>query len=168
MNFLMSQSSLEILIPDFQNGAIKPLPIQLVMRLNPSHYQKDKKQLINKPTHIINNSFSWIDLIFCNSQKQFKTTMLTYQYLKNVITISILEKLTLTFPFLLAVFVGCKITVRPTLKTYKRLFYFLTGRKLLKIFVNEKVNLLNQTLLNIFQNYIPKKNYDSIILNLWR
>ena len=42
------------------------------------------------------------------------------------------------------------------LKVNNNLFLVSTGRKLLEISINEKVDLLNATL-NIFRNYIPSK-----------
>ena len=68
MNFLLSQSSLELLVPDVENGAMKTLPIQLDMRLNSLTSSAGYKQLINNPTHIINNSFSCIDWLVCKNQ----------------------------------------------------------------------------------------------------
>ena len=65
MNFLLSQSSLEILTPEVQNGTSKTLPIQLAVRLILTS-SAGYIQFINKPTHIVNNSFSCIYLIFCN------------------------------------------------------------------------------------------------------
>ena len=45
MNFLLSQSSLEILMSDVQNGAIMTLSIQMAVSLTLLHYQDDIKNL---------------------------------------------------------------------------------------------------------------------------
>ena len=42
--------------------------MQMVMHLILLHHQQDRyKQIINNPTHTVNNSVSCIDLIFCNN-----------------------------------------------------------------------------------------------------
>ena len=71
------------------------------------------KQLINKPTHIVSNSSSCINLMFCNNQN-------------------------LIFD-------------------WKKAFENLS--------VDKKVNFLNGTLVNIFQNYITNKKSNLIIVN---
>ena len=61
MNFLLALFLMEILILDAQNGAITILPMQMVVHLITS---AGYKQIINKPTHTVNNSFCCIDLVF--------------------------------------------------------------------------------------------------------
>ena len=58
MNFLLSLSSLEILMLDVQNGAIKTLPTQLAVRLTLLHLQQDinnlsTNQLISQATLLL-------------------------------------------------------------------------------------------------------------------
>ena len=65
MNFLFAQSLLETLMLDARNGAMKILTVQLAVKLILSHHQLDIKKIINKPTHIGNNTSSCTDLIFC-------------------------------------------------------------------------------------------------------
>ena len=45
MNFLLSESSLEILMSDVQNGAIMTLSTQMALSLTLLHYQDDIKNL---------------------------------------------------------------------------------------------------------------------------
>ena len=65
MNFLLAPFLLEILMLDAQNGAIIILRMQIVVNTLTS--SAGYKQVINKHTDTVNNSFSCIDLIFCNS-----------------------------------------------------------------------------------------------------
>ena len=84
--------------------------------------------------------------------------MLISHYLKNAIIISFLAKSTFEFPFPRAMFVKCGIIVALILKIYKKVFRILIGKRLFgNLSVNRKVDLLNETLLNIFRNYIPNK-----------
>ena len=48
----------------------------------------------------------------------------------------------------------------------KAISNFNWNRAFENLFVDEKVELLNETLLNIFPNYIPKKRLNVIIINL--
>ena len=43
------------------------------------------------------------------------------------------------------------------LKIYKKLFEILIGKTFENLSVDRKVYLINETLLNIFRNYIPNK-----------
>ena len=69
-------------------------------------------------------------------------------------------RLTFVFPYHQHMFVKSGITGRQMLKILKKQYLTLIGIKPLKILRLknfEKVALLNQTLLNIFRNYIPNK-----------
>ena len=54
----------------------------------------------NKPTHVINNSMSCIDVIFCISQSVISNHGSMFQFLINVITILFTVKLTYVYLFL--------------------------------------------------------------------
>ena len=62
----------------------------------------------------------------------------------------------LTFAYLSHPFVKSGITISPTLKNLKKLISNFNSNKAFgNLFIDGKVELLNETLLNIFGNYIP-------------
>ena len=63
MNFLLALFLLEILMLDTQNGAII-ITNANGRALDTLASSAGYKQIINKPTHTVNNSFYCIDLIF--------------------------------------------------------------------------------------------------------
>ena len=78
-------------------------------------------------------------------------------------------RLTFVFPYHQHMFVKSGITGRQMLKILKKQYLALIGIKPLKILHLknfEKVALLNQTLLNIFRNYIPNKKLSVTIDSL--
>ena len=116
------------------------------------------KQIINKPTHIANNSSSCTDLIFCNNLNLFSNYG---------VDLSLFEKCHHNIIF-------GKINIRILLpRTYVRQMWdYSSGntnnvQKAVRnfdwekafgdLFVDRKVDLLNETLLNIFRSYIANK-----------
>ena len=83
------------------------------------------KQFISKTTLTVKKSISCIDLIFCNNLNIYM--VLTFQYLKNIIIISFLGKITFAFPFPRAMFVRFGIIEKQMLRVYKKLFRILIG-----------------------------------------
>ena len=67
MNFQSPQLSRAILMPVVQRGRKMILLTQLVKNQSLKSSAGDK-QIINKHTHIVNNSLSCIDPIFCTNQ----------------------------------------------------------------------------------------------------
>ena len=67
MNFQSPQLSLAILMPVVQGGRKMILLTQLVKNQSLRSSAGDK-QIIDKHTHIVNNSLSCIDPIFCTNQ----------------------------------------------------------------------------------------------------
>ena len=67
MNFQSPQLSRAILMPVVQGGRKMILLTQLVKNQSLKSSAGDK-QIINKHTHIVNNSLSCIDPIFCTNQ----------------------------------------------------------------------------------------------------
>ena len=65
------------------------------------------KKIIDKPTHVINNSMSCIDLIFCTNQNVSSN----YEFL-SVIAISFMVKLTFMSPSHLYMSVKSRIIIR--------------------------------------------------------
>ena len=81
-----------------------------------------------------------------------------FQYFRSVIIITFMVKLTFVSPSHLYVSVKSGIIIRQMLKIFKKQHLILIGTEPLKnLSVDDKVELLNETLLNIFQNYIPNK-----------
>ena len=66
------------------------------------------KKIIDKPTHVINNSMSCIDLIFCTNQNVSSN----YEFLRSVIAISFMVKLTFMSPSHLYMSVKSRIIIR--------------------------------------------------------
>ena len=92
-------------------------------------------QIIKKPTYIVNNSSSCIDLIFCNNLNLLSNYCNDLSLFENVIIISFLVKSTFDFPFPQAMFVNCGIIVALMLKIYKKLFEILIGKRISEIFL---------------------------------
>ena len=67
MNFYYVQSSQVILMLDAHGGGKMTLQTQQDKKLTLTSLA-GYKQIIDKPTHVINNSMSCIDLIFCANQ----------------------------------------------------------------------------------------------------
>ena len=102
------------------------------------------KQIINKPTQIVNRSSSYIDLIFCNNLKLISTiVVLISHYLEIVIIMSFWQNQHLNCPHLSHI-VKCGIIAKKytkMLKIYKRLFEILIGKSRLKIFLVTKKSI---------------------------
>ena len=115
-------------------------------------------QIIDKATHIVNNSMSCIDLIFCTNTNVFS---------KHGVGVSIFEKSHHNIIF-------GKIAIRVTLppayvrevwdyskvkaENIKKAISCFNWNKVFENYsIDAKVELLNETLLNIFRKYIPNK-----------
>ena len=122
------------------------------------------KQIINKPTHTINNSFSCIDLIFCN----ILSIISNYG-----VDLSIFEKCHHN------IILG-KINIRISPSNVREVCYYKKANvKSIQIniqtfdwveafrnlSVDGKVDVLNETLMNIFRNYIPNKKVKCYLLS---
>ena len=114
-------------------------------------------KIIDKPTHVINNSMSCIDLIFCTNQNLI---------LKYSVDASIFDKchhnifygktnirVPLPPKYVREVWDYSKADVQNIRKSIKE---FNWGKTLESLSIDSKVDLLNETL-NIFRNYIPNK-----------
>ena len=98
-------------------------------------------QIIDKPTHVINNSMSCIDLIFCTNQSVISN---------HGVDVSIFDKCHHNIIY-------GKINIRvPLPPTYVREVWGYKA-SIENFSVVEKVELLKKTVLNIFRNYIPNK-----------
>ena len=116
------------------------------------------KQIIDKPTHNINNSMSCIDLIFCTNQNVISNYGVNVSLFNKCRHNIIHGKIDIRVP-LPPVYVGevwdySKANVENIKKAVAN---FNWKRAFENLSVDEKVELLNETLLNIFRNYIPNK-----------
>ena len=113
---------------------------------------------MDKPTHVIKTSMSCIDLIFCTTQSVIS---------KHGVDVSIFDK---CHHNIIYGKISIRVPVPPTYARevwdYKRvkienikkaISKFDWNKAFQNISIDEKVNFLNKTLLNIFRNYIPNK-----------
>ena len=116
------------------------------------------KQIIDKPTHVINNSMSCIDLIFCTNQNVSSNygvhVSLFNKCNHNIIHGKIDIRVPIPPVYVREVWDYSKANVENIKKAVANLNW---KRAFENLSVDEKVELLNETLLNIFRNYIPNK-----------
>ena len=116
------------------------------------------KQIIDKPAHVINNSMSCIDLIFCTNQNVISNYDVDVSLFNKCHRNIILGKIDIRFPlppvYVREVWDYSKANVENIKKAVAN---FNCKRAFENLSVDEKVELLNETLLNIFRNYIPNK-----------
>ena len=91
------------------------------------------KQIIDKPTHIINNCHA-LTSYFVLTKIQFQIMELMFQFLINVTITLFLARLTSVYHFLWYISVRSGISVRQTWKILNIQYLILIGVKLLKIF----------------------------------
>ena len=115
-------------------------------------------QIIIKPTHVINNLISCIDLILCTNQnvisKYGVDASIFDKYHHNIIYGKIDILVLLPPKYVREVWNYNKADVQDIKKSTK---YFNWGKTLASFSIDSKVDLLNETLLSIFRNYIPNK-----------
>ena len=91
------------------------------------------KQIIDKPTHIINNCHA-LTSYFVLTKIQFQIMELMFQFLINVTITLFLARLTSVYHSLQYISVKSGITVKQTWKILNMQYLILIGVKLLKIF----------------------------------
>ena len=128
--------------------------------LDPLTSSAGYSQFIYKPNHILNNSMSCIDLIFCTN-----TNVIS----KHGFDVSVFEKCHHNF-------ILGKIDIRVPLQSVyvrevwdyskanaenikKAMSSFNCNKPFENVPIDAKVEPLNETLLNIFRNYIPDRKY---------
>ena len=111
------------------------------------------KQIINKPTHTVNNSFSCIDLIFCdnlNITSNYSVDLSIFEKCHhNIIFGKINIRIALPPSYFREVWDNRKANVKSiqkAIQTFDRVKAF--GN----LSVDGKVDILNETLMNIFRN----------------
>ena len=114
-------------------------------------------QIIDKPTHVINKSKTFIDLIFCTNQNVISKYGVDASVFDkchhNIIYGKINIRVLLPPVFIREVWNYSKANVQNIQKTLD----FNWRRAFESLSVDSKVDLLNEALLNIFRNYIPNK-----------
>ena len=115
-------------------------------------------QIIIKPTYVINNLISCIGLILCTNQnvisKYGVDASIFDKYHHNIIYGKIDILVLLPPKYVREVWNYNKGDVQDIKKSIK---YFNWGKTLASFSIDSKVDLLNETLLSIFRNYIPNK-----------
>ena len=115
-------------------------------------------QIIDKPTHVLNNSKSCIDLIFCTNKNIISNygvdVSIFEKYHHNIIFGKINISVPLPPVYVREVWDYSKANVEHINKAISNVNWHNAFKDLP---VDEKVKRLNETLLNIFRNYIPNK-----------
>ena len=116
------------------------------------------KQVINKPIHTVKNSFSCIDLIFCdnlNIISNYGVDLSVFEKCDHNIIFGKINICILLSPsYVREVWNYRKANVKGIQKTIQTFDWVKAFGNLP---VDGKVDVLNETLMNIFRNYIPKK-----------
>ena len=153
--FLFVQLSQEILMlvveTDWKNDITNSVGHELDSLTSSAGYS----QIIDKPTHIVNNSMSCIDLIFCtNTNVIFKHGVDVSIFEKchhNIIFGKIEIRVPLPPAYVREVWDYSKANVR------KAISCFNWNKAFENLSIDAKVELFNETLLNIFRHYVPNK-----------
>ena len=159
INFLPALFLLEILMLDAQIGAIMILPTQNGRALDTITPSAGYKQNINKPTHTVNNSFFYIDLIFCDNLNLISNYGVHLSKFEKCHHNIIFGKINIRIPlppsYAREILDYRKANVKSIRKVIQSFDWiiFLFGN----ISVDWKINVLNETLMNIFRNYSPNK-----------
>ena len=115
-------------------------------------------QIIDKPTHILNNSMPCIDLIFCTNKNIISKHGVDVSIFDKCHHNIIFGKIDIRVPlppiFVREVWYYSKANVEHIEKAISNSNWHNAFKDLS---VDEEVVLLNETLLNIFRNYIPNK-----------
>ena len=115
-------------------------------------------QIIDKPTHVIFNSVLCIDFVFCTNQNVISKYGVDFsifgKFHHNIIYGKIDIHVPLQPKYVRDVWDYSKADIQNIKKSIKN---FNWGITLKSLSIDSKVDLLNETLLNIFWNYIPNK-----------
>ena len=110
----------DILMLVVQIGGKMLLPTQYARNLNALTSSAGYSQIIDKPTHIVNNSMSCINLIFCTNKNVISKHGVDASIVENVITILYLVRLPFAHPFNQLTSTNYGITARQMLKISKK------------------------------------------------
>ena len=116
------------------------------------------KQIINKPTHIVNNSSSCIDLILCKNLNLLSNYGVDLSLFEKCHHNTIFGKVSIRIPLLPSYVRQVLDYSSANAKNIQKAVRNFDCKKAFgNLSVDRKVDLLNETLLNIFRNYIPNK-----------
>ena len=120
------------------------------------------KQIINKPTHTVNNSFPCIDLIFCDNLNIISNYGVDLSIFEkchhNIIFGKINIRIPLPTSYVCEFWDYRKVNVK---SIQKAVHTFDWVKAFGKHSVDGKVDVLSETLMNIFRNNIPNKKAKS-------
>ena len=124
-------------------------------------------QIMYKPTHILNNSMSCIDLIFCTNKNIISNHGVDVSIFDKCHHNIIFGKINICIPLPPIVVSELWDYSKANVEHIKKAISNFNWHNAFKdLSVDEKVVLLNETLLNIFRNYIPIKKLNVITGNL--
>ena len=165
--FLFVQLSQEILMLVVKTDCKNDITNSVGQELDSLTSSAGYSQIIDKPTHVVNSSMSCIDLIFCTN---------TNIIFKHGVDVSIFEKCHHNI-----IFGKIEISV-PLPPAYvrevwdyskanaenikKAISSFNWNKAFENLSIDAKVELLNETFLNIFRNYIPNKKLSATTVSL--
>ena len=153
--FLFVQLSQEILMLVVKTDCKNDITNSVGQELDSLTSSAGYSQIIDKPTHVVNNSVSCIDLIFCTN---------TNIIFKHGVDVSIFEKchhniifgkieISVPLPpaYVREVWDYSKANVKKAISSFN------WNKAFENLSIDAKVELFNETLLNIFRHYIPNK-----------
>ena len=109
------------------------------------------KQIISKPTHIVSNSFSSIDLMFCNNLNIISNYGLDLSKFEKCHQNIILRKINICTPLPPSYVREVLDYRKANVKSIQKAIQTFDGAKGFgNLSVNGKVDVLNETLMNIF------------------
>ena len=123
-------------------------------------------QIIDKPIHVINKSESCIDLIFCTNQNVISKYRVDASLFDKCHHNIIYGKINICLPLPLVFTSEVWENSKADVQNIQKAILDFNWRKAFESFsVGSKVDLLNETLLNIFRNYILNKKSNVTIAN---
>ena len=115
-------------------------------------------QIIDKATHIVNNSMSCIDLIFCTNTNVISKHGVDVSIFEKCHHNIIFSKTDIHVPLLPAYIREVWDYSKANAENIKKVISSFNWNKTFEnLSIDAKVELLNETLLNIFRKYIPNK-----------
>ena len=118
-------------------------------------------QIIDKATHIVNNSMSCIDLIFCTNTNVISKHGVDVSIFEKCHHNIIFGKTDIHVPLLPAYVREVWDYSKANAENIKKVISSFNWNKTFEnLSIDAKVELLNETLLNIFRNYIPNKKIE--------
>ena len=117
--------------------------------------------------HVVNNPFSCIDLIFCDNQNLISNHGADLSIYEKCHLNIIFGKLNIHILFPLSYVLEVSDYSKVSIENIQMAVLIFDWKKAFEnLAVDEKVNLLNETLLNIFRNYISNKKTNLTIVIL--